>query len=61
MLDMMHHPEMMRNVIFAGHLHHGKTSLIDMLVFETHQMTWNADQPVRPSFLSSAFPPILRN
>ena len=38
---------MMRNVVVAGHLHHGKTSLLDMLVFETHQMTWNADQPVR--------------
>lgn len=38
---------MIRNVIFAGHLHHGKTSLMDMLVFETHQLEWDADAPVR--------------
>jgi U5 small nuclear ribonucleoprotein component len=37
---------MIRNVMVAGHIHHGKTSLMDMLVFETHQLTWNADEPV---------------
>jgi len=30
----------------AGHIHHGKTALMDMLVFETHQLTWDVDQPV---------------
>jgi hypothetical protein len=49
MLDLMNYPDMMRNVVVAGHLHHGKTSLLDMLVFETHQMTWDADKPVSAS------------
>lgn len=42
----MDHPQGIRNVTVAGHLHHGKTSLMDMLVFETHQLTWDADEPV---------------
>ncbi|CAG7854174.1 116 kDa U5 small nuclear ribonucleoprotein component AltName: Full=Elongation factor Tu GTP-binding domain protein 2; AltName: Full=U5 snRNP-specific protein, 116 kDa; Short=U5-116 kDa [Serendipita indica DSM 11827] len=47
LLDMMNYPEMIRNVALVGHLHHGKTSLIDMLVFETHNLIWDADRPVR--------------
>jgi hypothetical protein len=47
MLDLMEHPSMIRNVMVAGHLHHGKTSLLDMLTLETHQLTWDADAPVR--------------
>jgi U5 small nuclear ribonucleoprotein component len=43
---MMDHPSMIRNVVIAGHLHHGKTSLMDTLVLETHQLTWDADAPV---------------
>jgi U5 small nuclear ribonucleoprotein component len=46
MLEMMDHPSMIRNVAIAGHLHHGKTSLMDTLVLETHQLTWDADAPV---------------
>ncbi len=46
MLDLMDHPSMIRNVVVAGHLHHGKTSLLDMMVLETHQMAWDADRPV---------------
>jgi hypothetical protein len=46
MLDLMDHPSMIRNVLVAGHLHHGKTSLLDMMVLETHQMAWDADKPV---------------
>jgi U5 small nuclear ribonucleoprotein component len=47
MVDMMNFPEMIRNVAVVGHLHHGKTSLIDMLVYETHKMVWDADAAVR--------------
>jgi U5 small nuclear ribonucleoprotein component len=47
MIDMMAYPSMIRNVMVAGHIHHGKTSLLDMLVFETHQLTYDADQAVR--------------
>lgn len=48
---MTHYPEMVRNVAVVGHLHHGKTALLDMLVSETHKLVWDADKPVR-SFLS---------
>ncbi|KAG8894083.1 hypothetical protein FRC00_009556 [Tulasnella sp. 408] len=38
---------MVRNVAVVGHLHHGKTSLLDMLVFETHKLVWEAEKPLR--------------
>jgi U5 small nuclear ribonucleoprotein component len=38
MTDLMNYPEQIRNVAFAGHLHHGKTALMDMLVMETHDI-----------------------
>lgn len=44
---MMSFPEMIRNVAVVGHLHHGKTALMDMLVFETHKLAWDADKQVR--------------
>ncbi|EPS40952.1 hypothetical protein H072_5121 [Dactylellina haptotyla CBS 200.50] len=36
MMDMMNFPDQVRNVAVAGHLHHGKTAFLDMLVLETH-------------------------
>lgn len=36
MMDMMNFPDQVRNVAVAGHLHHGKTAFMDMLVMETH-------------------------
>ncbi|KUI70832.1 hypothetical protein VM1G_06189 [Cytospora mali] len=39
MTDLMNFPEQIRNVALAGHLHHGKTALMDMLVLETHDIT----------------------
>jgi len=44
---MLQYTDMQRNVMVAGHIHHGKTSLMDMLVFETHQLTWDADRATR--------------
>ena len=38
MTDMMNYPEQIRNIAFAGHLHHGKTALMDMLVKLTHDI-----------------------
>lgn len=38
MTDLMNYPDQIRNVAFAGHLHHGKTALMDMLVMETHDI-----------------------
>ncbi|KAJ4472459.1 P-loop containing nucleoside triphosphate hydrolase protein [Lentinula edodes] len=47
LLNMTSFPEMIRNVAVVGHLHHGKTALLDMLVFETHKLDWDADKPTR--------------
>jgi U5 small nuclear ribonucleoprotein component len=47
LLNMMGFPDMIRNVAVVGHLHHGKTALMDMLVFETHKLVWDADKPTR--------------
>ncbi|KAI1813417.1 P-loop containing nucleoside triphosphate hydrolase protein [Poronia punctata] len=38
MTDLMNFPEQTRNIALAGHLHHGKTSFMDMLVLETHDI-----------------------
>lgn len=46
LLDLMNFPSSIRNVAVVGHLHHGKTSLMDMLVYETHQLDWSTDQQV---------------
>ncbi|KOS13637.1 p-loop containing nucleoside triphosphate hydrolase protein [Malassezia pachydermatis] len=47
LLDMMQFPDMVRNVAIVGHLHHGKTSLVDMLVEETHRVEVDAEKPMR--------------
>ncbi|KAF8915081.1 P-loop containing nucleoside triphosphate hydrolase protein [Mucidula mucida] len=47
LLNMTSFPEMVRNVAVVGHIHHGKTALLDMLVFETHKLVWDADSPTR--------------
>jgi U5 small nuclear ribonucleoprotein component len=39
MTDLMNFPDQIRNVALAGHLHHGKTAFMDMLVLETHAIT----------------------
>ncbi|KZT08599.1 Calreticulin-domain-containing protein [Laetiporus sulphureus 93-53] len=47
MLNMTGFPEFVRNVAVVGHLHHGKTALMDMLTFETHKMMWDSDHQTR--------------
>ena len=44
MTDLMSFPEQIRNIAFAGHLHHGKTALMDMLVLQTHDITDRLEQ-----------------
>ena len=39
MTDLMNYPDDVRNIAFAGHLHHGKTALMDMLVMQTHDIS----------------------
>ncbi|KAI8924407.1 P-loop containing nucleoside triphosphate hydrolase protein [Entophlyctis helioformis] len=36
--DLMAYPELIRNIAVVGHLHHGKTSLMDVLVSQTHDV-----------------------
>ncbi|KAI8975759.1 P-loop containing nucleoside triphosphate hydrolase protein [Mycotypha africana] len=47
MADLMNHPNLVRNIAIVGHLHHGKTSFVDMLISETHDIPINVDQPER--------------
>ncbi|MBW0462556.1 hypothetical protein O181_002271 [Austropuccinia psidii MF-1] len=47
MLDLMSHPESIRNLAVVGHLHHGKTALLDMLVYETHEFEWDTSKSLR--------------
>ncbi|KAH8926680.1 putative 116 kDa u5 small nuclear ribonucleoprotein component [Atractiella rhizophila] len=47
MLFLATHQASIRNVAVVGHLHHGKTSLIDMLVYETHKIDWDTERPLR--------------
>lgn len=44
MMDLMNFPDQIRNISFAGHLHHGKTTLMDMLVLETHDLAQKLDK-----------------
>ncbi|KAK4954446.1 hypothetical protein LTR10_007877 [Elasticomyces elasticus] len=39
MVDLMSFPEQVRNLAIVGHLHHGKTSVMDMLVTQTHDLS----------------------
>ena len=32
----MDNPDLIRNVVLCGHLHHGKTSFVDCLIEQTH-------------------------
>lgn len=47
LLDLANYPEFMRNVAVVGHLHHGKTALMDMLVYETHKLDWDTERQLK--------------
>ncbi|PTU23778.1 hypothetical protein P175DRAFT_0519807 [Aspergillus ochraceoroseus IBT 24754] len=38
MTDLLSFPDQIRNVALVGHLHHGKTAFMDMLVMQTHDL-----------------------
>lgn len=46
MTDLLNFPEQIRNIAFAGHLHHGKTAFTDMLVMQTHDLQDRMDKKV---------------
>lgn len=39
MTDLLNFPDQTRNIAIIGHLHHGKTAFMDMLVAQTHDLT----------------------
>ena len=45
--SLMLRPPLMRNVAVAGHLHHGKTGLLDLLIESTHEEAWDPARSVR--------------
>lgn len=47
MMNLTNFPQMVRNVAVVGHLHHGKTCLMDMLFLETHKMEDDVDDHIR--------------
>ncbi|KKA26197.1 hypothetical protein TD95_000059 [Thielaviopsis punctulata] len=46
MTDIMNYPDQIRNIALAGHLHHGKTAFMDMLVMETHDLNKRLERRV---------------
>ncbi|KAL4889153.1 P-loop containing nucleoside triphosphate hydrolase protein [Aspergillus ambiguus] len=44
MTDLLNFPEQIRNIAIVGHLHHGKTAFMDMLVTQTHDLTERLDK-----------------
>lgn len=45
--NIMKNPELIRNVGIVGHLHHGKTSLLDLFVTQTHTIQWNQEKELK--------------
>ncbi|KAJ2007297.1 hypothetical protein GGI04_001575 [Coemansia thaxteri] len=47
LVDLLGYPTMTRNLAVAGHLHHGKTALVDLLVASTHAWPdWDRAAPI---------------
>jgi len=44
---LMDSPKLIRNVALVGHLHHGKTTFVDMLVKKTHVKNWDMMKELR--------------
>ncbi|KAG4302200.1 hypothetical protein PCK1_001472 [Pneumocystis canis] len=49
MIDLMSMLEFVRNIALVGHLHHGKTSFLDMLIQETHDMKMDSKKKLKYS------------
>jgi hypothetical protein len=52
LVDLMSVPQSVRNVAVVGHLHHGKTSLLDMLFLQCHNVKWDLESDVRTAAAS---------
>lgn len=40
----MDKPDLIRNIVVLGSIHHGKTTFLDMLIEKTHVNKWNNDE-----------------
>lgn len=47
MLELMKNQALLRNICITGHLAHGKTLLLDMLIQQTHIRKWDLDKNYR--------------
>ncbi|KAJ3333651.1 U5 small nuclear ribonucleoprotein component, partial [Blyttiomyces sp. JEL0837] len=47
LIDLQSHPNLIRNIALVGHLHHGKTSFLDCLVTQTHDVYWEVGSDKR--------------
>jgi len=47
LVELMNFPQSTRNLALVGHLHHGKTSFLDMLFLQCHQVKWELESEVR--------------
>lgn len=47
LVDLLKFPELTRMISVVGHLHHGKTSFVDMIINHTHQMDWDIEKSIR--------------
>eukprot|EP01113_Clastostelium_recurvatum_P026831 TRINITY_DN3223_c0_g1_i2.p1 TRINITY_DN3223_c0_g1~~TRINITY_DN3223_c0_g1_i2.p1 ORF type:complete len:970 (+),score=181.67 TRINITY_DN3223_c0_g1_i2:91-2910(+) len=47
LVDMLAYPHLSRNIALIGHLHHGKTTFMDMLVHQTHLKKWSSSKSTR--------------
>lgn len=52
MINLMDYPDLIRNVAIVGHLHHGKTTFMDMLIQQTHPKLWTLTKEVVISLIS---------
>lgn len=57
LVDLLGYPNMVRNIAMAGHLHHGKTALVDLLVASTHTWPeWDKSAPITTPIAKMAKP-----
>jgi hypothetical protein len=47
LVALMDSPALIRSVAVVGHLHHGKTGFVDLLVSQTHEKRWAPEKEVR--------------
>jgi U5 small nuclear ribonucleoprotein component len=47
LLELQKYPDLVRNIALVGHLQHGKTTFMDMLIQQTHPKFWSLNKEMR--------------